>query len=107
MENRFMRIVVMFDLPTETKESKKNYGQFRNFLLRDGYDMIQFSVYSRICRDGDDARIHIKRMKLWAPPKGAVRVILITNKQFSEAVIVTGYKKVQEKRINESQLLLF
>lgn len=102
-----MRIVVMFDLPTETKESKKEYSAFRNFLLRDGYDMIQFSVYSRICRDGEAAQIHVKRLKFWAPPKGAVRVILITNKQFADAVIVTGDKKAQEKRINESQLLLF
>lgn len=97
----------MFDLPTGTNKNKKDYIDFRRFLLRDGYDMIQYSVYSRICRDGESARRHIERMKLWAPRAGAIRVLLITNKQFAEAVIVTGKKKDQEKKINEAQLLLF
>lgn len=97
----------MFDLPTETNKNKKDYIDFRKFLIRDGYDMIQYSVYSRICRDGESARRHIDRMKLWAPKTGAIRVILITNKQFAEAVIVSGKKTTQEKKLNESQLLLF
>jgi CRISPR-associated endonuclease Cas2 len=49
----------------------------------------------------------MKRLKMWAPRKGAVRVLLITNKQFADAKILTGQKKYQEKIINEKQLLLF
>jgi CRISPR-associated protein Cas2 len=104
---RFMRIIVMFDLPTDTIENKKLYARFRKFLICDGYTMIQYSVYSRICRDGESARLHIERLKRRAPQEGAVRVLLITNKQFADAVIVTGIKTNQEKKINESQLLLF
>jgi CRISPR-associated protein Cas2 len=45
---RFMRILVFFDLPVVSKEDRKVYGQFRKFLIQDGYDMLQFSVYCRI-----------------------------------------------------------
>jgi len=102
-----MRLVTMFDLPTETKSDKRQYIEFRNFLLRDGYDMVQFSVYVRLCRDGDTARRHIERLRKYAPNSGAVRILLITNKQYAEAIIVAGERKSQEKRINDSQLLLF
>jgi len=97
----------MFDLPVETKENKHEYTIFRRFLIQDGYDMLQFSVYSRICSSLDSAHTHLKRLKSWAPRKGAVRVMLITNKQFADAIILTGVKKAQEKKVNEAQLLLF
>lgn len=105
--NRFMRILVMFDLPTKTKKNKVDYTIFRRFLIRDGYDMIQLSVYSRICPNTDAAGKHINRLKVWTPRKGAVRVLLVTNKQFADTLILTGSRTPQEKRINEAQLLLF
>jgi CRISPR-associated protein Cas2 len=43
-----MRLLVFFDLPMVTKAEKRAYVQFRKFLLNDGYDMIQWSVYGRI-----------------------------------------------------------
>ena len=107
MINRFMRLIVLFDLPTETKKDKRNYLTFRRFLLNNGYDMLQFSVYSRLCRDADQAEIHIKRLKNNAPKDGSVRVLMMTNKQYSQAIVLTGRKKPQEKCVNESQLLLF
>ncbi len=107
MMGKFMRILVMFDLPVKTKRNKFDYTLFRRFLINDGYDMIQFSVYSRLCQNLDQAQTHMKRLKMWAPRKGAVRVLLITNKQFADAKILTGQKKYQEKIINEKQLLLF
>ena len=97
----------MFDLPTESKENKKDYTDFRKFLLRDGYDMLQFSIYSRICPNLDSVHTHTKRLRHIAPRKGAVRVITVTNKQFAEAEILTGERKYQEKKITEAQLLLF
>ncbi|MFA5831705.1 MAG: CRISPR-associated endonuclease Cas2 [Candidatus Paceibacterota bacterium] len=107
MINRFMRMLVMFDLPTDGKENKKYYTDFRKFLLRDGYDMIQFSVYSRICANLDAVDKHLKRLRHVAPRKGAVRVITITNKQYGDAEIVTGERRRQEKRMNEAQISLF
>ena len=47
---RYMRVIVFFDLPTVTKKDKKIAAEFRKFLLQDGYYMLQWSVYSRVCK---------------------------------------------------------
>ena len=54
MNNRFMRIIVMFDLPVITDKEKKTATKFRKFLLDEGFIMMQYSVYSRICKNNDD-----------------------------------------------------
>ena len=51
---RFMRLLLFFDLPMVTKTEKRAYVQFRRFLLNDGYDMIQWSVYGRLINGSDD-----------------------------------------------------
>ena len=51
--NKFMRIVVFFDLPVVTAKEKKAAAKFRKFLIKDGYNMMQWSVYSRICNGTD------------------------------------------------------
>ena len=68
--SKYMRIIVFFDLPVVTKRDKKIYAQFRKFLIKDGYDMIQFSVYSRICNGEDGARKHYSRLRDNLPKKG-------------------------------------
>ena len=68
MYNRFMRIIVMFDLPTATTEDKREYLHFRTGLIKLGFDMLQFSVYSRITRNNDDARKYVNKVKAILPP---------------------------------------
>ena len=45
MSYRFMRILVMFDLPTETSEERRDYRKFRKNLIKNGFIMMQESVY--------------------------------------------------------------
>ena len=61
--NRFMRIVVFFDLPVVTAKEKKAAAKFRKFLIKDGYNMMQWSVYSRICNGTDSVAMHRQRLK--------------------------------------------
>lgn len=58
-----MRLLVFFDLPVVKKEDRKEYQNFRRFLLNDGYIMLQYSVYSRICNGIDGTNKHISRLK--------------------------------------------
>lgn len=102
-----MRLIVFFDLPTTTKAHKRAYVLFRRFLLQDGYDMIQFSVYGRIVNGSDNAETHLKRLANNLPKSGAVRCLQITEKQFSEIKLLVGTAKIQEKKVNAEQLLLF
>ena len=105
-EVRFMRLLVFFDLPVKTKEERREATRFRNFLLADGYDMIQLSVYARICRGQEMADKHIRRLTGHLPPAGCVRLLQVTDKQYGRMKILVGAPKVQEK-IAAAQLLLF
>ena len=62
-EYRVMWILVLFDLPTETKKDKKAYTDFRKNLQKDGFTMFQFSIYVRHCASSENAAVHIKRVK--------------------------------------------
>lgn len=105
-KDRFMWLFVFFDLPVKTKPERKTATRFRNFLLKDGYMMIQFSVYARICNGKDRVDKHLQRLNSTIPEKGSVRIIQITDKQYERMKILVGTKKNNEKSQSE-QLVLF
>ena len=101
-----MRIIVMFDLPVVTEKEKKVATKFRNFLLDDGFIMMQYSVYSRICKNNDDLNKHINRIKIHAPKTGNIRLIQITENQYNNIIMFSGEKAVEEE-ISVENLLVF
>ncbi len=107
MNSRFMRILVFFDLPTKSKQDKRNYSHFRKFLINDGYDMLQFSVYSRITRNHDDASKHIRRLRINIPPEGSIRALVVTEKQYAAMYVLLGERTKAENELNMNELLLF
>lgn len=94
--NRYMRLLVLFDLPVITEKERKTYQKFRNFLIKDGYIMMQYSVYSRICKNNDDCDKHIKRLKLNLPKKGNIRLLQITENQYDNMLMLCGEKHEEE-----------
>lgn len=88
--NKFMRILVFFDLPVKTAGDRRSAAQFRNFLLKDGYHMIQYSVYTRICNGTDDVEKHETRLSLHLPRAGSVRSLVITENQYDSMKILLG-----------------
>ncbi len=101
-----MRLIVMFDLPVGTSKEKKEYSKFRNFLLSNGYIMIQYSIYSRFCRNNTDINKHIKRISENKPKYGNVRVLQVTEKQYENMVFLTGEFNFHEKAINPNPLII-
>ena len=79
---RIMWVFVFFDLPTETKKDRRNASQFRKKLLKDGFTMLQFSIYLRHCNSRENSEVHIRRVKAFLPPKGEIIIFTITDKQF-------------------------
>lgn len=102
-----MRVIVFFDLPVVKKNERKIYSQFRRFLLNDGYDMLQYSVYSRLCNGTDMANKHLKRLNQSLPPKGSIRCLVITEKQYEEMKFLVGKPSIKERKVNANQLSLF
>lgn len=105
MVNRNMRILVFFDLPVMTKKQRKNYAAFRKFLIKDGYQMLQFSVYSRVTRNHDDARKHTNRLRNNLPPEGSVRVMVVTEKQYNSMEILVGDLTASECFLSPRELI--
>ncbi len=87
---RCMWVVAMFDLPTETKEDKRNYLHFAKHLLRDGFSRLQYSVFGRHCASKENAEVHVQRIERNLPPKGEVRILAITDKQFERMMVFWG-----------------
>ena len=77
-EVRWMRLFVLYDLPVTTDEYRRAYQRFHKFLIKDGYDMLQYSIYCRLCNGHDAIDKHIKRIEYNTPSKGNVRIIKIT-----------------------------
>ncbi|MDR1694865.1 MAG: CRISPR-associated endonuclease Cas2 [Lactobacillaceae bacterium] len=102
---RYMRMLVFFDLPTLTKTDRRNASRFRNFLVKDGYIMLQLSVYSRICKGQDDVEKHAKRLKGLICKEGSVRLLTVTEKQYASMEILVGTLK-KEEELGDKQLLL-
>ena len=105
--NRLMRILVFFDLPVKTKGQRTTAARFRNFLIGDGYHMVQFSVYARICNGTDSVATHKARLRAALPPKGSVRMLVVTEKQYSNIEILLGTGTVYDEPQQMEQLMLF
>ena len=103
---RFMRLLVFFDLPTKTPADKRAYTLFRRFLKKDGYDMMELSVYGRIVNGVDNLKKHIKRLEDNLPAEGSVRCIQVSEKQFGKMLLLVGKPKKQEKTVTAKQLVL-
>jgi len=88
-------LMVAFDLPVKTKEERKRATNFRQFLLDDGFQMIQFSVYARPCVTFARQETHLRRIRLAVPNEGAIRAIYITKAQWEKAFIIHGKPAVE------------
>ena len=105
-EYRVMWILVLYDLPTETKKDRKIAAKFRKNIMGDGFTMFQFSIYVRHCASMDNAEVHIKRVKTFVPEYGSVAVMCITDKQFANIQLFNG-SKIAKMQSQPQQLELF
>ena len=90
MSYRFMRILVMFDLPTETSEERRDYRKFRKNLIKNGFIMMQESVYVKLVMNHGSADLVVKNIRRFCPGKGLVQILQVTEKQFSKMEFLVG-----------------
>ena len=105
-EARFMWLMVFFDLPVGTKTERRHATRFRNFLKDDGYLMLQWSVYARICRAEDGIEKHLARVVKNLPPKGSVRTLQVTDKQYGRMKLLVGESTKSERAAAQQLVLL-
>lgn len=103
---QIMWLLVMFDLPVDTKANRKAATDFRNFLLDQGFEMSQFSVYLRFCKGKEQVHKHVRRIGKHLPAYGKVSILTFTDKQYENIVSFSGRSRepAQEKT---GQLVMF
>lgn len=87
-----MRMILMFDMPVETAEERKAYRKFRKFLIKEGFIMHQFSVYSKLLLNSSANNAMLERLKINNPKKGSITLLTVTEKQFSRMIYLNGEK---------------
>lgn len=103
---RIMWMVVMFDLPVYTPKLQKAANRFRNFLLDEGFQMAQYSVYMRCCASKEKVEARIKRLRNNLPEYGNVNILAITDRQYENIVSFSG-RTANRKNKTPGQLALF
>jgi CRISPR-associated protein Cas2 len=101
-----MWLFVYFDLPTNTKKERKAAALFRKNLMKDGFSMMQFSVYTRHCASKESLDVHVKRVQKFLPEFGQVSLLKITDKQYGDMINYWGKKQIEQKN-QPVQLELF
>lgn len=101
-----MWLIAMFDLPVETGENRRDYTRFRKALLKDGFMMLQFSVYARFIPSEEAAESHRRTVRSVVPPLGQVRLIAITDHQFGKMEVFLG-RKLRPPEDAPTQIVLF
>lgn len=102
-----MWLFVFFDLPVITKKERKIANLFRKNLMKDGFVMLQYSVYIRHCASRESLAVHIKRVKSIVPETGLVTLLNVTDKQYGDIVNFCGKERKKKVPTEALQLELF
>ena len=103
---KFMWVMVLFDLPTGTREERRRYTQFRDFLLDNAFEMAQYSVYVRHTNGKDAIQAIMRKVEAAMPPEGKVDILQFTDKQYENIVCLRGDRRADSPK-NPSQLVMF
>ena len=90
MSYRYMRVVVFFDLPVLTEANKRDYRMFRKYLIKNGFMMIQESVYCKLAQNSSVADGIVENLKKNKPGDGLVQVLRVTEKQYNKMDFIVG-----------------
>lgn len=105
MSYRYMRVIVMFDLPVVTESGRKEYYAFRKHLIKNGFLMLQESIYCKIAQNSVAADSIIQNIKKNKPKEGLVQVLKITEKQYSKMEFIVGERQ-SDVIDNDERLLI-
>lgn len=85
-----MRTILFFDLPTETSADIREYTRFHRFLIKNGFIMMQKSVYCHLSLNATAMGSVVASVRKNKPSKGIVQVLNVTEKQFSRMEFILG-----------------
>ncbi len=102
-----MRVFIMFDLPVETKKQVRTYNKFRKSLIKEGFLMMQYSIYIKSCINKDAADLSVNTVKKLLPEDGHVRALIITEKQYEKMKILLGEEDKNIALLGDNRTIIF
>ena len=99
-----MRIIVFFDLPTETSKDLSEYRKFRKTLINEGFFMMQESVYVKLALNNSIVNSIKEKLEKKKPRDGLVQMLTVTEKQFTGIETIVG--KVETEELNNTDRLV-
>lgn len=103
---RFMRVLVFFDLPVLTAENRRAYTRFRKFLLKNGFLMLQESVYCKLALNGTAVNAIVDNVYKNKPEEGLIQLLTVIEKQYAKMDIVVGDLKSEVLDTDERLVIL-
>jgi CRISPR-associated protein Cas2 len=101
-----MRVLVFFDLPIVTKEERRAYTKFRKFLLRNGFLMLQESVYCKLALNGTAVKAIVEQVHKNSPEEGLIQLLTVTEKQYAKMDFIIGEVKSEVLDTDERLVIL-
>lgn len=101
-----MRIMVFFDLPTESLDDKRNYRKFRKFLITSGFLMMQESVYCKLALNQTAANAVAAQVRKNVPPEGNIQMLIVTERQFARMEYLVGERQDSVIENDETLVIL-
>lgn len=99
-----MRVIVFFDLPTLTSKDRREYRQFRKFLVKEGFIMMQESIYSKVALNNTTANLIKHKVRKNKAKGGLIQMMTITEKQYGNIEFVSG--DISSKTINDTNRMV-
>lgn len=106
MSFRYMRVIVMFDLPVGTSAERREYSVFREYLIKSGFCMMQESIYCKMAVNSTMADTIVNNIRKNKPKYGLVQVLRITEKQFASMEFIVGQSKMDVLDTTERIVIL-
>lgn len=101
-----MRLIIMFDLPTDSAKDRREYYLFRKFLIKNGFLMLQESIYCKLMQNATAMEGMVGAIYKNRPPKGSVLALKITEKQYSKMEYIVGESTSEILNTEEKLVIL-
>lgn len=106
MSYRYMRVLVFFDLPVNTTEERRAYTKFRKFLIKNGFLMLQESVYCKLALNSTAVNAIVEQVHKNSPAQGLVQLLTVTEKQYAKMDLIIGESKSDVLNSDERLVIL-
>lgn len=103
---KIMRLLVMFDMPVSSADERREYARFRKFIMKCGFIMVQYSVYTRVCCNESDVDKQVNKIRGYNPKYGDIRILKITDNQYQSMQLIRGDFSAQEKAMVSDDLIV-